>query len=114
VQKSVVDEEMIIVQFHSKSNIGDGRSLKFWTTAEEASTFKSINDVKEKLALLDNLGDRDVVSITRIPAGTEINHQVGNALQQGERAGGGLQILFEEFDPSWIEEVKHATDFINN
>lgn len=50
------------------------------------------------------------MSIAKIPAGTEMKYAVGTARKQvgaiESRPGGGLQILFEQFNDSWILETR--------
>lgn len=103
---------MYIVQFHSDAEVGNGRSLKYWTTFDEANGISTIDDYMDKMALMSNWEARDNVSIAKIPAGTEIKYAVGTAKEQiGEnesRPGGGLQILFEQFDDSWILDTKNC------
>lgn len=45
-----------------------------------------------------------------IPAGTEIKYAVGTAREQvgaiESRPGGGLQILFEQFNDSWVLQMR--------
>lgn len=64
----------------------------------------------DKMALISNWGARDYVSIAKIPAGTEIKYAVGTARKQigaiESRPGGGLQMLFEKFNDSWVLETR--------
>jgi hypothetical protein len=106
--REIIDQDLYLVNYHPDVPIGQGRSLKFWTTTLQANQFKSIDDVMNSLALLSEWGARDRVSIAKIPAGTQVKYASGTALEQVNketeelRPGGGYQILFEEFDPSWI------------
>ena len=108
--KNVVSEDLYLVQFHSNAKVGSGRSLKYWTTFEEANGISTIDDYMNKMALLSNWGSRDNVSIAKIPAGTKIKYAIGTAKEQvgaiESRAGGGLQILFEQFNDGWILDTK--------
>jgi len=60
----------------------------------------------KQMALLSNWGARDSVSIAKIPARTKIKYAIGTAKEQvgaiESRPGGGLQILFEQFDDGWV------------
>ena len=62
------------------------------------------------MALLSNWGASDNVSIAKIPAGTEIKYAIGTAKEQvgaiESRPGGGLQILFAQFDDGWILDTR--------
>ncbi len=53
---------------------------------------------------------RDNVSIAKIPAGTKIKYAIGTAKEQvgaiESRHGGGLQMLFEKFDDSWVLDTR--------
>ena len=108
--KDVVDKDMYLVQFHSDAEVGSGRSLKYWTTFDEANGISTIDDYMDKMALMSNWGARDNVSIAKIPAGTKIKYAIGTAKEQvgaiESRPGGGLQILFEQFDDSWVIETR--------
>lgn len=101
---------MYIVQFHSNAEVGNGRSLKYWTTTDEANGISTIEEYMDKMALMSDWGARDNVSIAKIPAGTEVKYAIGTAKEQAgateTRPGKGLQLLFEYFDESWIIETK--------
>ena len=79
-------------------------------TFDEANGISTIDDYMDKMALMSNWGARDNVSIAKIPAGTEIKYAVGTAREQigaiESRPGGGLQMLFEQFDDSWVLETR--------
>ena len=91
---------------HSNAEVGSGRSLKYWTTFDEANGISTVDDYMKQMALLSNWGARDNVSIAKIPAGTKIKYEIGTAKEQvgaiESRPGGGLQILFEQFDDGWV------------
>ncbi len=107
--KNIIEEDMYLVQLHSNAEIGKGRSLKYWTTVDEAKNFKSIDDYMDRMALLSDWGARDNVSIAKIPAGTDVKYAIGTAREQigplETRPGGGLQLLFEYFDEAWISDT---------
>ena len=109
--RNVVDKDLYLVQFHSDAEVGSGRSLKYWTTFDEANGISTIDGYMNKMALMSNWGARDNVSIAKVPAGTKIRYAIGTAKEQvgaiESRPGGGLQILFEQFDSSWIIETRH-------
>ena len=63
-----------LVQYHSGAGVGKSRSLKYWTTADEANLFSTIEECKNKLALLDSCGGRDYVSVSRITKGQKVKH----------------------------------------
>ena len=108
--KNVIDEDLHLVQFHSNAEVGSGRSLKYWTTFDEANGISTVDDYMNQMALLSNWGARDNVSIAKIPAGTKIKYAIGTAKEQvgaiESRPGGGLQILFEQFDDGWILDTR--------
>jgi hypothetical protein len=100
-----------LVQFHSEKALGIGRSAKYWTTIEQANSLKTLDEVAKKLALPSNWGERNVVSIARIPKGTEVTYCFGRAESQiskteGIFKGEGIQYLFKDFDPAWIVETR--------
>ena len=103
--KQVLEKDLLLVQYHSNAEIGKGRTLKLWTTTSEANRFSTIDEVMDNLALLSMWGDRSMVSVAKVPAGTRVKHAIGTARKQINletneiREGGGLQILFEEFNP---------------
>ena len=108
--KDVIDEDIYLVQFHSNAKVGSGRSLKYWTTFDEANGISTVDDYMNKMALLSNWGARDNVSIAKIPAGTKIKYAIGTAKEQAgateSRPGGGRQILFEQFDDAWVLDTR--------
>lgn len=108
--KNVIDEDLYLVQFHSNAEVGSGRSLKYWTTFDEANGISTVDDYMNQMALLSNWGARDNVSIAKIPAGTKIKYAIGTAKEQigaiESRHGGGLQILFEQFDDGWVLDTR--------
>ena len=86
--KNVIEEDLYLVQFHSNAEVGSGRSLKYWTTFDAANGISTVDDYMNEMALLSNWGARE---------------QVG-AIES--RPGGGLQILFEEFDDGWVLDTR--------
>ena len=108
--KNVIKEDLYLVQFHSNAEVGSGRSLKYWTTFDAANRISTVDDYMNQMALLSNWGARDNVSIAKIPAGTKIKYAIGTAKEQvgaiESRPGGGLQILFEQFDDGWVLETR--------
>lgn len=64
----------------------------------------------DKLALSKDWGDRNTVKVARIKAGTEVTYAIGTAKEQLQisdpRPGGGVQLLFNEFDINWITEIR--------
>ena len=108
--KNVIEEDLYLVQFHSNAEVGSGRSLKYWTTFDEANGISTVDDYMNQMALLSNWGARDNVSIAKISAGTKIKYAIGTAREQvgaiESRPGGGLQILFEQFDDGWVLETR--------
>lgn len=56
------------------------------------------------------MGSRSHVSIFKVPAGTKVKHAIGTAIEQTKeneiRPGGGLQILFEQFNDRWILDTR--------
>ena len=108
--KNVIDKDLYLVQFHSNAEVGNGRSLKYWTTFDEANGISTVDDYMNQMALLSNWGARDNVSIAKISAGTKIKYAIGTAREQvgaiESRPGGGLQILFEQFDDGWVLETR--------
>ena len=70
-----------------------------------------IEDIHQGLALPPEWGTREMVTVMRIPKGTDITAYVGQAAKQtgktGEGFGGGsLQYRLKDFDPSWIIETR--------
>ncbi|MDE7434357.1 MAG: hypothetical protein K2N01_00855 [Lachnospiraceae bacterium] len=91
---------MYLVQFHSDAEVGNGRSLKYWTTFDEANEISTIEDYMDRMALMSNWGARDNVLIAKIPAGTKIKYAIGTAKEQVGaielRPGGGLQMHYSQ------------------
>ena len=110
VIKNVVEKDIYLVQFHSGAKVGEGRSLKYWTTIDQANDISTIDDYMNKMALLSEWGDRDYVSIAKVPAGTKIKYAEGTARPQSNdietRPGNGIQLLFEKFYDGWVIETR--------
>lgn len=109
--KGKTDTELILVQYHQDTLLGDGRSAKYWTPVEQANKFRTIADVHDISALLPEWGPREVVSVARIPKGTEIEILSGKAIKQQDQFGNsyqghGDQMRFKYFDPKWIVETR--------
>lgn len=47
---------MYLVQYHSRAEVGRKRSLKYWTTIEEANGLSTVEEYKDKTALLNEWG----------------------------------------------------------
>ncbi len=108
--KSLTEKDLYLVQLHSGKEVGDGRSLRYWTTFDEMNGISTIDDYMDKMALLSEWGPRDNVSIAKVPAGTKVKYVIGTAKDIAKdtlnnieyRPGGGFQLLFEQFDEDWI------------
>ena len=100
------------MQYHPDRALGDRRTAKWWTTTAEANQISSVAELRKRLALPPEWGDRSAVSVARIPKGTEIEYYVGTAKEQISRVdgavfpGGGTQYRFRDFDPAWITETR--------
>ena len=85
-------------------------SLCYWTTVDEANGISTLDEYMNKLALSKDWGNRNTVKDARIKAGTEVKYAMGTAKEQlliaDPRPGGGVQLLFNEFDTNWITEVR--------
>lgn len=106
-----LDEDLTLVSYHADTPLGQGRSAKWWTSLSEGNGFSTIGDVHQGLALPPEWGTREVVSVIRIPKGTDVTAYVGHAAEQigadGTRyAGQSLQYRFKDFDPSWIVDSR--------
>jgi hypothetical protein len=104
---TTVDKDLILVQYSSDA---PDASLSYWTTIDEANGITTIEEYMDKLALSKEWGNRDVVKVARIPAGTKVKYAVGTAREQllleDPRPGGGVQYLFNKFDTDWITEIR--------
>jgi hypothetical protein len=155
-----LENDLLVVQYYDSSrelDTGDKRrSLMYWEAIcpDQLSALTDparVEAVKERAALLESWGDRNMVQVALIPAGTEIHAASGPAAPQVDRVdddailtragiieltaeldamtpawerealepaifgddeilraigdariGGGPQLLFAEFDDSWI------------
>ena len=106
--RNAVDKELILVQYSSDA---PDASLGYWTTIDEANGISTLEDYMNKLALSKDWGNRNVVKVARIPAGTNVKYAVGTAREQlliaDPRPGGGIQYFFNQFDTNWITEVRN-------
>ena len=105
--RTTVDKDLILVQYSSDA---PDASLSYWTTIDEANGITTIEEYMDKLALSKGWGNRDIVKVARIPAGTKVKYAVGTAREQllieDPRPGGGVQFLFNKFDTDWITEIR--------
>ena len=109
--RTTVDKNLILVQYSSDA---PDASLCYWTTVDEANRIATLNDYMDKLALSKDWGNRNIVRVSRIPAGTEVKYAVGTAREQllisDPRPGGGVQYLFNQFDTDWITEIRNLAN----
>ncbi len=109
--KNVVDKDMILVQYSSNAPTA---SLKYWTTEDEANGITTVKEYMDKLALSKDWGLRNTVKVSKISKGTEVKYAIGTAKEQSlivdPRPGGGTQLLFSQFKPEWIKEVRNIAD----
>lgn len=72
--------------------------------------YQQLKEYMDKLALSKDWGARDIIKVRKIPKGTKVKYAVGTAKVQTKivdpRPGGGLQLLFSEFDTDWIKEIR--------
>lgn len=71
----------------------------------------TIDDVRQRLALPPEWGERTAVRVARIPEGTDVEFLYGRAKGQVSEAGdvyagGGKQFRFRDFDERWILETR--------
>jgi hypothetical protein len=102
-----------VVSYHNGEPIGAGRSLKYWMPVSEANAMGTMEDVINRLAMLNEWGARSHVSVAEISAGQSVQFLHGRAgIQVGKidpsdiRTGGGVQYRFKEFDESWVKMTK--------
>jgi hypothetical protein len=99
---------MIVVQYGDSTN--PEATYKWWTPVSEANQLSTIDEVHQRLALLPEWGNRDVVRVAVIPRDTPAQFISGAAGSQESGgvtyAGHGLQIRFRDFDPKWIRETR--------
>jgi hypothetical protein len=116
IRSGVLEEDLYLVQLHADVPLHDGRSAKYWTTADQANALTSLDDFEEYLALNPDwneyTGPRVQISVARIPKGEQITFAIGSASSQPsnqlgrELKGGAIQLLFADFDPSWIRSTR--------
>jgi hypothetical protein len=103
-----LDRDLNLVQYP----VGDGTAAtaKWWTSTGEANAAQTIDDVRERLALLPEWGERESVRVARIPTGTDVEYLYGRAAPQVQDeivyAGHGEQFRFRDFDERWIRETR--------
>jgi len=106
-----IDNDLVLVSYHTDVPLGQNRSAKWWTTNEQANVMPTIDDVHQGLALPREWGSRDAVTVVRIPKGTDITAYKGQASPQLSKTGqlfngDAVQYRFKNFDPSWIIETR--------
>ena len=113
LRNETLSEDLVLVQFHAATplvaNNGRKRSLKWWTTTKQANELRTVDDVRSKLALPKDWGDRNIVTVAVIPKGTKIKAHYGTAKEQTSNIygikypGGGIQYRFEDFSTDWLK-----------
>lgn len=116
LRSGALEEDLLLVQLHADVPLGRGRSAKYWTTVDQANAYGSLDDYREFSALdpeWEKLsGPRVQISVARVPKGAEVDFAIGHAAPQESKVlrrilpGGGIQILFADFDPSWIRTTQ--------
>jgi|GEM_PF-4763237 len=104
--------EMVLVQYHGSGEVGVDRSLNWWMVPNEANYLHTLEEVMNKAGLLTSFGERNSVTVARIPKGEQLTFLSGKAGKQidaitGEiRPGGATQLRFKDFKAEWIRETK--------
>ena len=112
---SVGEVDRVEVNFHDSRKDFTDRSMAYSTSISTARDFRDIEEVKEGLALKDEWGERDEVTIWRIPAGTEVERWEGDTKPQydkdlgRDRPGMAPQNRWREWDSSW-DHITMSTD----
>jgi hypothetical protein len=111
LKNGVLDDDLFLVSYHVDKPVGQGRSVKWWTTFEQGNKMSTIEDIHQSLALLPEWGSREAVSVAKIPQGTKIESYQGFAEKQfdpfgNEYKGGGEQFRFKFFDEAWIIDTR--------
>ncbi|HEV8686729.1 MAG TPA: hypothetical protein VGQ84_05595 [Gaiellaceae bacterium] len=103
-----LDRDLVLVQYFDESS--SSATMKWWTSTGDANTMATIEEVRHRLALLPDWGERDAVRVARVPRGTEVEFLHGQAAEQtahGLRyAGGAEQFRFRDFDERWVLETR--------
>ncbi|SRR6266511_684880 len=104
-----VNRDLHLVQYFDESSTR--ASMKWWTSTDDANSMATIEDVRQRLALLPEWGERDAVRVAHIPEGTSVDFLHGQAAKQtaqtGARyAGGAEQFRFRDFDERWVVETR--------
>lgn len=83
--KNVIDKDLYLVQFHSNAEVGNGRSLKYWTTFDEANGISTVDDYMNQMALLSNWEQEIMYLLLKYQQEQRLNTQLelqGNKLEQ--------------------------------
>jgi hypothetical protein len=98
----------LVQYFDSQAVIGVDRSYKWWTTCAQNAKFRTVDDVRNSLALPPDWGPRDARAVACVPSGATIPALRGRAGAQlsrvtgGTYPGGGTQYRVLRFDTRWI------------
>jgi hypothetical protein len=104
-----LDRDLTVVQYFDESS--SRASMRWWTSTGDANTMATIDEVRQRLALLPEWGERDAVRVARVPHGTKVEFLYGQTAEQtaqtGVRyAGGAEQFRFRDFDERWVLETR--------
>lgn len=103
-------KELVLVQYHGSGEVGVDRTLNWWMVPTEANYFHTLEEVMNKAGLLTSFGERNSVSVARIPKGEKLTFLLGKAGKQidaitGEiRLGGATQLRIKDFKAEWVRE----------
>lgn len=107
----IIKEDLYAANFHDyEAILGERRSLKWATHIKVAKNIITMDDVYEHLGLLKEWGNRDAMTLIKIPKGERATFISGHSMWQESiltndfKKGGGFQIRFRDFDEKWIVE----------
>jgi hypothetical protein len=104
-----IDRDLTLVQYFDESS--SRASMKWWTSTGSANDMTTIEEVRQRLALLPEWGERDAVRVARVPHGSHVEFLHGTAADQTAQTGarylgGGEQFRFRDFDERWVLETR--------
>lgn len=104
---AILSRDLVLVRFSNQAN---GR-LNWFSPIQEANRLATMDEVLNYFALLSKWGERNWVTVARIPKGEQVKFLYGRAKVQQDlakvevRQGGGVQYRFYDFDPNWVSQT---------
>lgn len=91
INQGPLEDDLVLVQFHADTALGDGRSAKWWTTLDQANSFSTIEDVQQLIQLLVMRRNNSALIETKFLKVVGLNISLKTLIHLGLCRRGGCQ-----------------------